>query len=47
MAFLPASTLAALYLGVSGKAPFGVATAVGDVCLVVAVILASRPSPSS
>jgi hypothetical protein len=42
VAFLSASTLAALYLGVNASSAFAAATAVGDVCLLVAVILASR-----
>jgi hypothetical protein len=42
VAFLSASTLAALYLGVNASSAFAAATALGDVCLLVAVILASR-----
>jgi hypothetical protein len=42
MAFLAASTVAALYLGVARTSAFAAATAVGDVCLLVAVILAAR-----
>ena len=37
-AYLAASILAALYVGVSRTAPFAAATAVGDVCLLVAVL---------
>jgi hypothetical protein len=42
MAFLAASTVAALYLGLARTSAFAAATALGDVCLLVAVILASR-----
>jgi hypothetical protein len=37
-AYLAASILAALYVGVSRTAPFAAATAVGDICLLVAVV---------
>jgi hypothetical protein len=42
MAFLAASTVAALYLGLARTSAFAAATTVGDVCLLVAVILAAR-----
>ena len=41
-AYLGASILAALYLGVSRTAPFAAATAVGDICLLVAVLTARQ-----
>ena len=43
MAYLSASALAALYLALAASSAFGAATAVGDLCLLVAVILAFRP----
>ncbi len=42
MAYLSASIRSALYLALAASSAFGVATAVGDVCLLVAVVLASR-----
>jgi hypothetical protein len=39
---LAASTVAALYISLNRSAPFAFATALGDACLLVAVILASR-----
>jgi hypothetical protein len=42
-AYLSASALAALYLALAASSAFGAATAVGDICLLVAVILAIRP----
>jgi hypothetical protein len=42
MAYLCASALAALYLALAASSAFGAATAVGDVCLLVAVVLDSR-----
>ena len=39
MAYLSSSTLSALYLALAASSAFGAATAVGDVCLLVAVIL--------
>jgi hypothetical protein len=47
VAFLSASTVAALYLGIARTSAFPAATAAGDVCLLVAVILASRRERSS
>jgi hypothetical protein len=44
---LAASTIAALYICLNRSAPFALATALGDACLLVAVILASRPAPVS
>jgi hypothetical protein len=46
-AYLSASALAALYLALAASSAFGAATAVGDICLLVAVILAIRPPRSS
>jgi hypothetical protein len=42
MAYLSASALAALYLALAASSAFGAATAVGDVCLLVGVVVASR-----
>jgi hypothetical protein len=47
IAYLSTSSLAALYLALSASSAFGAATAVGDIFLLVAVILALRPSPLS
>jgi hypothetical protein len=44
---LAASTIAALYICLNRSSPFAFVTALGDVCLLVAVVLASQRPRSS